>query len=118
MATAPKVSADAGAIFSTIRNLWAYIWPADRPDLRLRVVLAIAALLAAKVATTLVPFAYKGIIDTLDATGPDAVLILGLAIPIVFVIAYGVGQIVDAGFQQLRDILFASVGQHAVRRLA
>ncbi|WP_116654304.1 ABCB family ABC transporter ATP-binding protein/permease [Pelagibacterium sediminicola] len=118
MATAPKVSADAGATLSTIRNLWTYIWPADRPDLRRRVVLALSALLAAKVATTLVPFAYKGVIDAFDATGPDAALILGLAVPIVFVIAYGVGQIVDAGFQQLRDILFASVGQHAVRRLA
>jgi ATP-binding cassette, subfamily B, heavy metal transporter len=118
MATAPKVSADAGATASTIRNLWTYIWPTDRPDLRRRVLLALAALLAAKVATTLVPFAYKGIIDTLDASGPDTALILGLAVPIVLVIAYGIGQIVDSGFQQLRDILFSSVGQHAVRRLA
>jgi ATP-binding cassette, subfamily B, heavy metal transporter len=118
MATAPKVSADAGATASTIRNLWTYIWPTDRPDLRRRVLLALAALLAAKVATTLVPFVYKGIIDTLDASGPDTALILGLAVPIVLVIAYGIGQIVDSGFQQLRDILFSSVGQHAVRRLA
>lgn len=118
MASAPKVSADSGATVSTIRHLWTYMWPADRPDLRMRVVWAIVALLAAKVATTLVPFAYKGVIDTLAASGPDTALVLGLAVPIVLVIAYGVGQIVDSGFQQLRDILFSSVGQHAVRRLA
>jgi ABC-type transport system involved in Fe-S cluster assembly fused permease/ATPase subunit len=114
----PSVSADEGSVFSTIRNLWSYMWPENRPDLKLRVVLALSALLASKVATTLVPFAYKGIIDSLDGTNPDSTLILGLAIPVVLVIAYVVGNIVDAGFQQLRDVLFASVGQHAVRKLA
>lgn len=120
MADAPKssVSADQGATLSTIRNLWTYMWPADRADLKVRVLWAIGALLLSKVATTLVPFAYKGIIDTLGVSGPQSALILGLAVPIVLVIAYGLGQIIDAGFQQLRDILFASVGQHAVRQLA
>lgn len=114
----PSVSADEGSVFSTIRNLWAYMWPEGRPDLRLRVGLAIAALLASKVATTIVPFAYKGIIDSLDGTTPDTALILGIAVPVALVVAYVMGNIIDAGFQQLRDVLFASVGQHAVRKLA
>ncbi|SDG33711.1 ABCB family ABC transporter ATP-binding protein/permease [Pelagibacterium luteolum] len=120
MAKAPKdsVSADDSAILNTIRNLWVYMWPADRPDLRRRVVWAIGALLLAKVASTLVPFAYKGIIDSLSLTGPQAGLILGLSVPIILVLAYGLGQIIDTGFQQLRDVLFARVGQHAVRQLA
>lgn len=117
---APKssVSADEGSVFSTIRHLWSYMWPADRADLRMRVVLAIGALLLSKVATTLIPFAYKGIIDSLDGSAPNGAVILGLAVPIVLVIAYVLGNIIDAGFQQLRDVLFASVGQHAVRKLA
>ena len=114
----PSVSADEGSVFATVRNLWPYMWPADRPDLRLRVMLAIGALLASKVATTLIPFAYKGIIDSLDGSTPDSALILGLAVPIVLVIAYVLGNVFDAGFQQLRDVLFASVGQNAVRKLA
>jgi ABC-type transport system involved in Fe-S cluster assembly fused permease/ATPase subunit len=114
----PSVSADEGSVFSTVRNLWTYMWPADRPDLRLRVILAVGALLLSKVATTLIPFAYKGIIDSLDGSAPNGAVILGLAVPIVLVIAYVVGNIIDAGFQQLRDVLFASVGQHAVRKLA
>ncbi|MGV8832785.1 MAG: ABCB family ABC transporter ATP-binding protein/permease [Devosia sp.] len=114
----PSVSAEEGSVFSTIRNLWTYMWPDDRPDLRLRVVLAIGALLLSKVATTLIPFAYKGIIDSLDGSAPDSALVFGLAVPIVLVIAYVLGNIVDAGFQQLRDVLFASVGQNAVRKLA
>jgi ATP-binding cassette subfamily B protein len=88
-------------------------------DLKVRVVLAISALLGSKVATTLIPFAYKGIIDGLGkAAQGNEPMVMGLAVPIVLVVAYAVGNVVDAGFQQLRDVLFASVGQHAVRRLA
>ena len=114
----PSVSADEGSLLATVRNLWGYMWPADRPDLRRRVLLALGALLLSKVATTLVPFAYKGVIDSLDGTSPDNTLILGLAVPVALVIAYSLGNVIDAGFQQLRDVLFASVGQHAVRKLA
>ncbi len=114
----PTVSAEESGLFSTVRNLWGYMWPEGRPDLKFRVILAIGALLVSKVATTLVPFVYKGIIDSLDGSGPDAGLILGIAVPLVFVVALGVGNVIDAGFQQLRDVLFASVGQHAVRKLA
>jgi len=114
----PTVSADEGGLWRTVRNLWQYMWPEGRADLKLRVILAIAALLVSKVATTIVPFAYKGIIDALDTGGQGAALVLGLAVPIVLVVAYGLGNVIDAGFQQLRDVLFASVGQHAVRKLA
>jgi len=94
------------------------MWPANRPDLRLRVILAVVALVLAKVATTAVPFAYKAIVDSLSQTGPESGMVLGIALPIIFVLAYGLSNILDSGFQQLRDVLFASVGQHAVRRLA
>ena len=114
----PTVSADEGGLWRTVRNLWVYMWPRDRADLKLRVVLAIGALLISKAATTFVPFAYKGIIDSLDTGGDGAALILGIAVPIMLVVAYGLGNVMDAGFQQLRDVLFAAVGQHAVRKLA
>jgi len=114
----PSVSADEGSVFATVRNLWPYMWPDKRTDLKFRVLLAIGALLLSKVATTLIPFAYKGIIDSLDGVLPDGPVLLGLALPLVLVIAYVLGNIMDAGFQQLRDVLFASVGQHAVRKLA
>ena len=114
-----SVSAEHGSIGSTIRHLWPFIWPVGRSDLKLRLVLAVVALMASKAATTLVPFAYKDIVDAFAApgSGQDAVLI-GLSLPLILVVAYGAGNILDALFQQLRDVLFASVGQHAVRRLA
>ncbi|MDB5527191.1 MAG: transporter ATP-binding protein/permease [Devosia sp.] len=114
----PSVSADEGSLLDTVKNLWPYMWPEGRPDLKLRVMLAIGALLVSKVATTLIPFAYKGIIDGLDGTAPDNALVMGVAVPVVLLVAYVLGNVIDAGFQQLRDVLFASVGQHAVRKLA
>ena len=114
----PTVNADEGGLLRTVRNLWTYMWPEGRPDLKWRVVLAIGAMLLSKVATTLVPFAYKGVIDSLDTNGEDAALILGIAVPLVLVLAYALGNVIDAGFQQLRDVFFASVGQNAVRQLA
>jgi ATP-binding cassette subfamily B protein len=113
-----RVSADEGSLLSTIRNLWVYMWPRGRADLRLKVILALLALVAAKVATTVTPFAYKAIIDSLGVGGADQTLVMGLAVPIVLVLAYAIGNIADSGFQQLRDVLFAAVGQNAVRKLA
>jgi len=114
----PTVDAEEVNLLRTARNLWQYMWPAGRPDLRFRVVLAILALLGSKVATTLSPFAYKGIIDGLSKGGAHQSLVMGIAVPVVLVVAYAIGNIVDAGFQQLRDTWFASVGQNAVRTLA
>ena len=41
----PSVSGDDANLFRTVANLWPYMWPSGRPDLRLQVVLAIGALL-------------------------------------------------------------------------
>ncbi|TDQ63711.1 ATP-binding cassette subfamily B protein [Maritalea mobilis] len=113
------VSAEEGDVLTTVKNLWPYMWPSDRPELKMRVILAIVALLAAKGASTLVPFAYKGVIDSLgEPSGTEAAIWLGLSLPFIFAIAYGLGSIIESGFMQLRDVLFASVGQHAVRQLA
>ncbi len=54
-----RISADRGALVSTLRHLWPYIWPSDRRDLKLRVLGALAMLLLAKLATLAVPFTFK-----------------------------------------------------------
>lgn len=113
------VNADDNNPLRTLKNLWPYMWPKDRPELQRRVMWAILALLAAKVFSSLVPFAYKAIIDSLETiTDGQALVALSVSLPIIWAVAYGVGMIISIGFEQLRDSLFASVGQHAVRRLA
>lgn len=113
-------SASPESTFRTVRNLWPYIWPRDHTDLKVRVGLALIVLVIAKVVTVLVPYTYKWATDALTSPnfGADAGLLAFLAVPVMLVIAYGVGRIMMIGFNQLRDAIFAKVGQHAVRRLA
>ncbi len=117
---ARRISADRGATMAAVRNLWPYMWPQDRPDLKRRVLYALAALIAAKIATVLVPFIYKWATDALVPTtdGADALVVAAVATPVMLVIVYGVGRVLSTGFTQARDAIFAKVGQHAVRRLA
>ena len=115
----PKVSGDGGTMLATLRNLWPYMWPADRPDLQRRVMVAIAALIVAKVTTVIIPYFLAWATDALSGEGtPPAFLPAALAAPIMLVVGYGLFRIVSVAFNQLRDALFARVGQHAVRQLA
>ena len=109
--------------FAVLRELLPYVWPADRPDLRWRVVFALLALVAAKAITLAVPIAYKQVVDWLtghaSGAGVADVSVIGLAaLPAMLIIAYGVGRVLMVLFAQFRDIWFTVVAQHAVRELA
>ncbi|MEO1598999.1 MAG: ABC transporter ATP-binding protein/permease [Pseudomonadota bacterium] len=90
------------------------LWPEGRPDLRLRVVVALCLLVLAKGATLVLPFVYK---EAIDALGPDTAA-LAVAGPVALVIAYGVVRLSGTVLQNLRDAVFARVSQHALRGLA
>jgi ABC-type transport system involved in Fe-S cluster assembly fused permease/ATPase subunit len=116
---AKTVSADSGSLWNTLFNLWPYMWPAGRTDLKLRVVWATMFLVVAKIVLILVPYFFKWSTDALARDGgPMPDLPDFLLVPVMLVVAYNVVRIVQWGFNQLRDALFASVGQHAVRQLA
>ncbi len=117
--TKKTVSADSSNPFGTIVNLWPYMWPSDRPDLKMRVVWATLFLLASKIVLLLVPYFFKWATDALNGR-MDAVDLLPsfLLGAVMLVIAYNLARILQAGLNQLRDSLFASVGQYAVRQLA
>jgi ATP-binding cassette subfamily B protein len=119
----PGVSARRGALVATVVHLWPYIWPADRADLKWRVVGAMVLLLAAKLATIAVPFTFKWATDALAGTGSAPVaasgwLLWALAAPVAMTVAYGGMRILMSLLQQMRDGVFAKVAMHAVRRLA
>ncbi|MEP3439557.1 MAG: ABC transporter ATP-binding protein/permease [Hoeflea sp.] len=119
MLATKTVSADQGNPFGTLKNLWPYMWPADRPDLKMRVLWATLFLLLSKIVLISVPYFFKWATDTLNGGSPAASWLPALiATPVMLVIAYNVVRIVQWGFNQLRDALFARVGQHAVRQLA
>ena len=118
----PQVSGERGTLLATLVHLWPYIWPADRPDLKLRVWGSLVLLLLAKVATVAVPFTFKWATDALAGTpaapSGGSWLTWALAAPIMLTVAYGGTRILMAVLTQMRDGLFAKVAMHAVRRLA
>jgi ATP-binding cassette, subfamily B, heavy metal transporter len=114
---------DGGNLVTTLVHLWPYIWPADRPDLKARVVFATMLLFLAKFATIAVPFTFKWATDALAGHGtapvaPGNWLAWVFAAPIVMTLAYGGTRIVMGLLTQWRDGIFAKVAMHAVRRLA
>jgi len=76
-----------------------------------------------KIVTVLIPYFYKlgtdALTGELDTSGSlNDWLPLFVLTPVMLVVAYNIGRVVSLGFNQLRDALFASVGQHAVRQLS
>ena len=109
--TDPKPS-DRGS-FSVLRTLWPYLWPQGAPGLRVRVIVALASILVAKLLNVWVPIFYKRAVDALSVEG-DAALVL----PTLAISAYGLARVGALGFNQLRDAVFEKVAQRAMRTAA
>ncbi|HVC56009.1 MAG TPA: ABC transporter ATP-binding protein/permease [Stellaceae bacterium] len=109
----PEPEERLGEGLRALKGLGPYLWPRNAIELRVRVVAALALLVAGKLVSITIPFLYKGAVDALAA--PRAGLI---AVPVGFILAYGAARVMSQGFNQLRDAVFAKVGQRAVRQLA
>ena len=91
----------------TLKSLLPYVW-----QFKWRVVLAIACLVAAKVASVILPLFLKDIVDRLSV---PATL---LALPVAALLGYGFARLASSVFGELRDALFARVTQGSIRRIA
>ncbi|MCE8009596.1 ABC transporter ATP-binding protein/permease [Aestuariivita sp.] len=98
----------------TIRKVAPYLWPEGERWVKIRVVGAIALLVLAKLIAVGIPVLYKGAVDALAGEGVP-MLALGA---VGLTVAYGFARLINVGFQQLRDAVFAAVGQRALRALA
>ncbi|MBM3542221.1 MAG: metal ABC transporter permease, partial [Alphaproteobacteria bacterium] len=94
-------------------SLLPHLWPKDSLELRARVVAALVCLVLAKVANVYVPLVYK---DAVDALAPGAATVL--AVPLALLLAYGLLRVLATAFGELRDAVFAKVGQRAARTMA
>jgi len=95
-----------------LKSLAPYLWPRDAFELRARVVLAVAFLLAGKLVNIYVPLLYKHAVDALSPS--NAVV----TVPIALIVAYGAARVISQGFNELRNAVFAKVSQRAIRQLA
>jgi len=101
----------------TIRRVSPYLWPKE-PELawvRGRVIWSMVILVLAKLITVATPAFYKWAVDALNPQTPVEYLGLGA---VGLTVAYGMARMLSNGFQQLRDAVFAAVGQRALRMLA
>jgi ATP-binding cassette subfamily B protein len=100
--------------WSIIRQVAPYLWPEGQGWVKRRVVWAMLALLLSKVVAVFVPQIYKFAVDSLAA---DSVSTLAIG-AVGLTVAYGMARLMTVLFQNLRDAIFAKVGQRALRRLA
>ena len=112
---APKAaSASRGVDWQRIKSIiLPFLWPRESAQLRLRVVIAFALLVLAKIITVQVPFFFKAVVDRLS--GPEDAL---LVLPLAALLAYGLARLAAAGFGELRDAVFAKVAERAARRVS
>jgi ATP-binding cassette subfamily B protein len=116
--SAPAQSAPATATSphrsdrDTIRFLLPFVWPKGEPELRARVIVALVLLLGAKYATVNVPILYKGAVDALSIGAAHAIVV-----PVSLIVGYGLLRVVASASAELRDAVFAKVGQRAIRSL-
>jgi ATP-binding cassette subfamily B protein len=100
---------------STIQSILPYLWPDGRTDLKVRIMLAMVALVLAKVATLAFPLFYGAAVDALDGKGKE---IQSVGVAVSFILAYGVARILMQAFAQLRDAVAAKAVYNAVRSVA
>lgn len=101
----------------TLRKVAPYLWPADKPWVKNRVLAALCFLLLAKLVGVGTPFVYKAAVDVLTGEAASPAWLLGMG-AVGITVAYGVARAANVGFQQLRDAVFARVAQAALRQLA
>lgn len=98
---------DAMNLSQSIKTLWPYLMA-----FKGRVVLALLALIAAKGATLLMPWALKEIIDAVDGN-----LQTLLIVPVALLLLYGGLRFAGVFFGEVRDALFGRVTEHAMRHI-
>ncbi|TGO71575.1 hypothetical protein BELL_0556g00040 [Botrytis elliptica] len=105
------------ADWAIIKEMSQYLWPKDNMGTRVRVGLSLGLLVGAKVLNVQVPFYFKSIVDAMNvdfaALGGTATTVAGSMI-----LAYGLTRIGATLFQEVRNAVFASVAQKAIRRVA
>ncbi|CAH8581350.1 unnamed protein product [Dicrocoelium dendriticum] len=104
--------------WSIIIRLLGYVWPADRPGIRLRVVTAFALLVSAKIVNVLVPFVFKIAVDCLSGDVPSLLRDIHPATAASTVLlCYGLFRATASGLNELRSAVFAKAAQSSIRQV-
>ncbi|KAJ3125206.1 Iron-sulfur clusters transporter atm1, mitochondrial [Nowakowskiella sp. JEL0407] len=102
-----------------IRELTRYLWPSNDSKTKIRVVIAVSLLVSGKLLNVYVPFFFKQVVDSMNAVVPMAEP--GTSLMVVagsVLLGYGGARLGATLFSELRNAVFASVAQRAIRSAA
>ncbi|PVF95822.1 putative ATP-binding cassette transporter protein, mitochondrial [Serendipita vermifera] len=97
-------------------NLWPAGWGSEARSTKIRIMIALGLLASGKLLNVQVPIIFKEIIDSLNVeftSGSTVWIVAGSLI-----LSYGSARIGATLFSELRNAVFAQVGQRAVRSVA
>jgi ATP-binding cassette, subfamily B, heavy metal transporter len=102
----PPTDPRPATLVSVFRRIWPQVW-----RYRVRVGVALAFLVVAKLANIGVPVILKELVDTLDIAPKP------LLVPLLLLVAYGALRLSSSLFQELRQIVFARVMARTSRQI-
>ncbi|WP_020593174.1 ABCB family ABC transporter ATP-binding protein/permease [Kiloniella laminariae] len=108
----PEVTGETSQL-DTLKTLLPYFWPADRFDLKVRIIICFGLLILAKLTNVSVPYILRGAVDALSIKESGL-----LVVPLGLLIAYGLARVSAIAFDNIREGVFAKVVQNAIRRVA
>ena len=98
-----------------IARVLPYLWPKGQSWVKWRVVISVASLMTARLVAVATPMILGSAVDSLSGGYEGSRLFMLGAVGLT--IAYGFSRILESSFQQLRDVVFAKVGQRALRQV-
>ncbi|KAM7532444.1 hypothetical protein Aperf_G00000133066 [Anoplocephala perfoliata] len=114
----PQLKRDRHMDAMIVRRLFGYIWPADNPSIRRRVVGAFGLLVAAKLTNIAVPFVFKHGIDVLSGDAPVLISDCSpVSMAVITMLTYGAVRASSSGLNELRNALFAKAAHSSIRKV-
>ncbi|WP_332815957.1 ABCB family ABC transporter ATP-binding protein/permease [Ramlibacter sp.] len=110
-AAAPGAPPPRGADWATLKRLLPYLW-----EYKWRVAIALAFMVAAKLANVSVPVLLKHLIDSMSFKPGDPAAVL--VVPAGLLLGYGALRLSTTLFTELRELVFAKATQGAARSIA
>ena len=105
--------------FEILKKIIPFLWPKNNLNFRIRVVASFFFLIFAKIFTVLIPISLIWIVDSFEfKQNQNSDLFIFFFSTLSFIIIYNIFRIFSVGFTQLRDAVFAVVGQNALRLIA
>ncbi|CAF2069315.1 BnaC01g09840D [Brassica napus] len=109
-----------------LRTIFSSLWMKDNPELRFRVIAALACLVGAKFLNVQVPFLFKLAIDSLSSPSSSSssiattnpYLLAAFATPSSVLIGYGIARSGSSAFNELRTAIFSKVSLRTIRSLS